>query len=65
PTVDQEERFAKYATLQAEIADLAPSLFLYDQLEKHAVATYVDWRPEENSPVMGYQIYAAFIGVNN
>ncbi|MCC6617329.1 MAG: ABC transporter substrate-binding protein [Anaerolineae bacterium] len=64
-TVDEAERFAKYATLQAEIADLAPSLFLYDQLEKHAVATYVDWKPEENSPVMGYQFFLPYIGVNN
>lgn len=62
-TVDQEERFAKYAELQAKIADLAPSLFIYDQLEKHAVVDYVEWTPEANSPVMGYQIFAPFIGV--
>ena len=64
-TIDIEERFSKYAELQAEIADLAPSLFLYDLLEKHAVADYVEWTPEENSAVMGYQIYAPFIGINN
>ncbi len=62
-TVDQGARFAKYATLQEEIVALAPSLFLYDQLEKHAVQSYVDWRPEQNSSVMGYQIYAPRIGV--
>ena len=62
-TVDQTERFAKYAALQAEIADMAPSLFLYDQQEKHAVADNVTWDPEANSPVMGYQIYAPWIGV--
>jgi peptide/nickel transport system substrate-binding protein len=63
-TVDTEERYAKYADLQAEIADLTPSLFLYDQLQKHAVMDYVDWTPENNSPVMGYQIYVPWIGVN-
>jgi peptide/nickel transport system substrate-binding protein len=62
-TVDQEDRFAKYQVLQDQIAELAPSLFLYDQLQKHAVADYVDWKPEENSSVMGYQIYAPWIGV--
>ncbi len=62
-TVDPEERFAKYQVLQDQIAELAPSLFLYDQLEKHAVADYVDWKPEENSSVMGYQIYVPRIGV--
>jgi peptide/nickel transport system substrate-binding protein len=64
-TADQDERFAKYASLQEELVDLAPSLFLYDQLEKHAVQDYVDWRPEENSSVMGYQIYVPRIGVTN
>ena len=62
-TVDQDQRFAKYAVLQAELADQAVSLFLYDQLQKHAVADYVDWKPEGMSPVMGYQLFAAFIGV--
>jgi peptide/nickel transport system substrate-binding protein len=63
-TVDTEERYDKYAQLQREIADMAPSLFVYDQLQKHAVADYVDWTPENNSSVMGYQIYAPWIGVN-
>jgi peptide/nickel transport system substrate-binding protein len=62
-TADEGERFAKYRDLQEQIAELAPSLFLYDQVEKHAVADYVDWKPEENSAVMGYQIYAPRIGV--
>jgi hypothetical protein len=43
---------------------MAPSLFLYDQLEKHAVADSVEWNPEANSPVMGYQFYLPLIGVN-
>lgn len=64
-TVDQEERFAKYGTLQAQIADMSPSLFLYDQLEKHAVKDHVEWSPESNSSVMGYQIFAPSININN
>lgn len=64
-TVDEAERFAKYAELQAEIAEMAPSLFLYDQLEKHAVVDYVEWDPEANSSVMGYQIFAPHININN
>jgi peptide/nickel transport system substrate-binding protein len=65
-TVDQAERYAKYKTLQEYIVDLCPSLFLYDQVEKHAYqASYVDW-PSANGeviPVMGYPMYAAIIGV--
>ena len=64
-TADQGERFAKYAELQDQLVELAPSLYLYDQLEKHAVQNYVDWKPEENSSVMGYQFYAPLIGVTN
>jgi peptide/nickel transport system substrate-binding protein len=64
-TVDEVERFAKYGDLQAQLAELAPSLYLYDQLEKHAVAEYVEWNPQANSSVMGYQIYVPLIGVNN
>lgn len=63
-TVDQEERFAKYRELQAWIMEQAPSLFLYDQLEQHAMVDYVDWTPESNSAVMGYQFYLPLIGVN-
>jgi peptide/nickel transport system substrate-binding protein len=64
-TVDQGERFAKYAELQAKIAELTPSLFLYDQLEQHAVRSNVEWTPEENSAVMGYQFYLPFMGVES
>jgi peptide/nickel transport system substrate-binding protein len=63
-TVDPDERFAKYRALQARIMEMAPSLFLYDQLEQHAVVEYVDWTPEANSAVMGYQLFLPWIGVN-
>jgi peptide/nickel transport system substrate-binding protein len=63
--VDEEARFARYRELQAQIADMSPSLFLYDQLNKHAVKDHVVWTPENNSSVMGYQIFAAHISVND
>ena len=62
-TTDEEERFAKYIVLQDQLAELAPSIFIYDQVQKHAYQSYVDWRPAEESAVMGYQIFAAHIGI--
>ncbi|NOZ70813.1 MAG: ABC transporter substrate-binding protein [Chloroflexi bacterium] len=65
-TVDQDERYAKYYELQNTIVGLAPSLFIYDQVEKHAVQEYVDWPAArgESSPMMGYYFFAPQIGVN-
>jgi peptide/nickel transport system substrate-binding protein len=65
-TVDQEERFAKYAELQDYIAELAPSLYLYDQVEKHAYQDYVDWPASrgEISPVQGYYFFGPSIQIN-
>jgi len=63
-TADQTERFAKYAALEAQIMELCPSLFLYDQLEHHAVVSYVDWNPTQQSPLMGYAFWLPAIGVN-
>ena len=65
-TVDQNERYAKYYELQDYIVDLAPSLFVYDQVEKHAVQDYVDWPAMngEMSPMQGYYFFAPQIGVN-
>jgi peptide/nickel transport system substrate-binding protein len=64
-TVDQDERFDKYYELQEDLAQLAPSLFLYDQVQKHAYVTYLDWPAarDEISPVQGYEFFAADIGV--
>jgi peptide/nickel transport system substrate-binding protein len=64
-TTDEEERFAKYIELQDQLAELAPSIFIYDQVQKHAYQSYVDWRPAEESAVMGYQIFAAHIGISS
>ena len=64
-TLDQTQRFAKYATIQEELANRAVSLWIYDQVEKHAYRTCVDWPASrgETSIVMGYQLFAANIGV--
>ncbi|MEZ4658127.1 MAG: ABC transporter substrate-binding protein [Caldilineaceae bacterium] len=64
-TIDQTERFAKYEALQEEIAEMVPSLFLYDQVQKHAYQEYIDWPGArgETSALSGYQIYGAHIGI--
>ncbi len=65
-TLDQTQRFADYAQIQEELANKAVSLWIYDQVEKHAYRDCVDWPTVrgETSLVMGYQEYAAQIGVN-
>jgi peptide/nickel transport system substrate-binding protein len=65
-TLDDQARFAKYAKIQAELVDMAASLWIYDQVEKHAYRTCVDWPASRNetSVIMGYQLFAAGIGVN-
>ena len=64
--LDQDERFDAYKALQAEIADLAPSIFVYDQVEKHGHQTYLDWPAARGEviPMMGYNILASRISVN-
>jgi peptide/nickel transport system substrate-binding protein len=65
-TVDQDERYAKYRDLQDYIVDLCPSLFLYDQYQKHAYqSAYVDWPAARGEviPVMGYTMFAPLIAI--
>jgi len=65
-TIDREERFAKYGKIQHYITNLCPTLFLFDQVEKHAYqATYVDWPAARGEviPVMGYNFAGRFIKV--
>ena len=67
-TVDRAARFAKYAQIQQYITDLCPTIFLFEQVEKHAYqASYVDWPTAsgEVNPVMGYNLAARFIKVND
>lgn len=65
-TIDREGRFRKYAELQHYILELCPSIFLFDQVEKHAYqAAYIDWPAARGQviPVMGYNMAARFIKV--
>ncbi|HNS52980.1 MAG TPA: ABC transporter substrate-binding protein [Anaerolineae bacterium] len=65
-TLDQEERFQKYAELQEYIMGLSPAIFGFDQLQKYAYQTYLDWPAAKGTivPVMGYNQFMAFIGVS-
>lgn len=65
-TLDQTQRFADYYKIQEELVNRAVSLWIYDQVEKHAYRDCIDWPAVrgETSLVMGYQEYAAQIGVN-
>jgi peptide/nickel transport system substrate-binding protein len=65
-TTDDQQRFDKYYKIQEQLVDLAPSIWIYDQVEKHAQRECVDWPASrgETSYVMGYQIFAAGIGVD-
>ena len=64
-TVDVAERFAKYRELQVYIVELCPSLFVFDQVEKHAYQTYIDWPAARGEviSVMGYNTDARFIKI--
>ncbi len=65
-TVDQDERYQKYAELQDYIAELAPSIFVYDQIQKQAFQDYVDWPAArgEVTGIIGYELYMPDIAVN-
>ena len=65
-TIDQAERFAKYQDIQAKLAEEAASVFVYDQVEKHAYQTYLDWPAADGEiiPAQGYNILASRIGIN-
>ncbi len=64
-TIDDQERYAKYATIQEKLVELAPSVWIYDQVEKHAYRDCVDWPASrgEASNLQAYWFYAAHIGV--
>jgi peptide/nickel transport system substrate-binding protein len=64
-TIDQEERFKKYADIQHKIVDLTPTLWLADQAHENGYqAGYMIWPIAErskagkpSSPPMGYIFY--------
>lgn len=65
-TIDIEERFAKYRKIQDKIVELCPSIFMFDQLERHAYQSfYVEWPAARGEviPVMGYNFDCRFIKV--
>ena len=65
-TMDQDERFQQYAELQDYIAELAPSIFVYDQVQKHGFQDYVDWPAARGEVIAlsGYEIFVHDIAVN-
>lgn len=65
-TIETTERFAMYAELQSQIVELSPSLFIYDQVEKHAYQDYLDWPAARGatSAIMGYYFFAPEISIN-
>jgi peptide/nickel transport system substrate-binding protein len=65
-TLEDQERYQKYADIQEQLAERAVSVWLYDQVEKHAYRDCVDWPAARNetSLIMGYQLFAAHIGVD-
>ncbi|MCK5245435.1 ABC transporter substrate-binding protein, partial [Candidatus Bipolaricaulota bacterium] len=58
-------RFEKYGLIQEVIVQLAPDVFLFELLEKHAYqADYVSWpQPSNPNAVMGYNYDFRFIEV--
>lgn len=67
-TLDRDERFDQYAELQEYLMDLSPTIFAYDQLQKHAYQDYIDWYAGEGEVVynvMGWNQYFPWIGVNS
>ncbi|MGA2763291.1 MAG: ABC transporter substrate-binding protein [Spirochaetia bacterium] len=64
-TLSESDRFAKYDKIQEELVAMAPSIWIYDQIEKHAYRTTVDWPAARGvtSLIQGYAFFAADIGV--
>ena len=64
-TVDDEERFAKYAEIQHYIYDLCPTVWGFNWVERRAYQTYVRWNAidamkegKEYFMPMGYALWA-------
>lgn len=57
-TLNQTERYVKYAQVQQYIINLCPSMFIYDYSQLTAVQSYVSWpmaqKTGQSNPVMGY-----------
>ncbi|MGC8678690.1 MAG: ABC transporter substrate-binding protein [Fervidicoccaceae archaeon] len=58
-TINQTQRYQKYYQIQQYIINLVPTIFTFEQLEKHAYQSYyVDWPQAKGEGVMlyGYSI---------
>ncbi len=64
-TVDFTQRMRLYGQIQEKIVDLVPSIFVFDNVSRHAYqAAYVGWpQAKEPHPVMGYTLAFRFIQV--
>ncbi len=65
-TIDREERLKKYREIQESLDKITPSLYLFEQAQKHAYQSYIDWPAAKGKsiPVMGYDFAGRFIGVH-
>jgi len=65
-TIDRDEREKAYQALQEKLDEIAPSLYLFEQAQKHAYQSYIDWPAAEGKsiPIMGYDFAARFIQVH-
>ncbi|MDR5684445.1 MAG: ABC transporter substrate-binding protein [Armatimonadota bacterium] len=64
-TIDRQERFRKYAEIQRRIVEMAPTIWVYEQVSRHAYQSgYVEWpQAKRPIPVMGYNMAARLIQV--
>jgi len=65
-TVDRTERFALYAQIQHTIVDLCPSIFPFEDVERHAYRSdRIVWPAAEGevNPIMGYPFAARLIRI--
>jgi len=65
-TIDDSQRFEKYRVIQRQLVENAVSIWVYDQVEKRAIRTCVDFPATrgETSLMMGYYFFLPNIGVN-
>lgn len=64
--INRKKRMLLYGEIQEKIVELCPSLFCFDNVEKHAYqAEYIDWpRSERPIPVLGYNYDMRFIEIH-
>ncbi|MEN6393518.1 MAG: ABC transporter substrate-binding protein [Anaerolineaceae bacterium] len=65
-TMDEAQRYEKYKAIQRKLVDNAVSIWVYDQVEKRAVRSCVDFPATRGatSMLMGYYFFVPKIGVD-